>query len=257
MAGFFSAGAGAHEAVSKLEPMLAGEQQPDLSSRFAVTLDGGGQRLLCVVRENGEAKVDFKAYARHTSATWEDLLDGKVTEAREVRVFIQSAGCLGISWLILCPFIAWDIAQAQVGRISAKPGTPPGLLEHRGSGAGLDPELALDIRHMVVHRSRADAENDGNFGIPFALTEPVEDFALPRAQSRQFPQRVAIAEFGDGCAVLAAAHRVELSQTIQYPVVSLDWSEFMVKKPPTSPASEHQHPLGGGDLINRCYVLDA
>ena len=75
--------------MSKLKPLLAGEQEPDLSSRFAVTLDGGGRRLLCVVRENGEAKVDFKAYARHGSATWDDLLDGKVTEAREVRVFIQ------------------------------------------------------------------------------------------------------------------------------------------------------------------------
>jgi len=89
MAGFFSDGAGAHETVSKLAPILAGEQEPDLSTRFAVTLDGGGRRLLCVVRENGEAKVDFKAYARHGSATWDDLLDGKVTKAREVRVSIQ------------------------------------------------------------------------------------------------------------------------------------------------------------------------
>ena len=152
---------------------------------------------------------------------------------------------------------AWDIAHAQVGRISDKPGTPPGLSEHRGSGAGLDTELAVDIRHVVVHRAQADAENDGNFGIPFALTEPVEDFVFPRGQSRQFPQRVAIAEFGDLRAVLAATHWLELSQTIQYPVVSLDWSEFMVKKPPTPPASEHQHPLGGGDMINRCDVLDA
>jgi len=151
---------------------------------------------------------------------------------------------------------AWAIAQAQVGRIFNQPVTPPGLSEHCGSGAGLDPELAVDIRHVVVHRSRADAENDGNFGIPFAPTEPVEDFAFPRGQRHQLPQRGAMAEFGDLSAVLAATHRVELSQAIQYPVVSLDWSEFMVSKPPTPPASEHQHPLGGGDMINRCDVLD-
>jgi hypothetical protein len=80
---------------------------------------------------------------------------------------------------------------------------------------------------MVVHRAWADAENAGNFGIPFALTDPVEGFVFPRAQSRQLPQRVGIGEFGALSAVLAATHWVELSQAIQYPVVSLDWSEFM------------------------------
>ena len=75
---------------------------------------------------------------------------------------------------------AWDVAEVQVGRIFDQPGTPPGLSGHRGSGASLDPELAADIRHVVVHRSRADAENDGNFGILFALTDPVADFMFPR-----------------------------------------------------------------------------
>lgn len=90
MAEFFSHGRGAHETVARTAAMSLGEPgAAGTYARFTVTLAGGTQRLLCVVREDGAAKVDFKAYARHGAVTWEDLLAGKATQATELRVLIQ------------------------------------------------------------------------------------------------------------------------------------------------------------------------
>ncbi|MEI6605924.1 MAG: hypothetical protein WCP35_11480 [Verrucomicrobiota bacterium] len=84
---FFSHGGGAHETVSSLVAMDFDAE--GMCASFAATLADGTQRLLCVVREDGAAKVDFKAYARHGSAVWDDLLTGKATHASELRVFIK------------------------------------------------------------------------------------------------------------------------------------------------------------------------
>lgn len=92
MAEFFSHGRGAHETVASLTPMSPAEAGQALTyARFSVTLADAPPRLLCVVRENGAAKVDFKAYARHGSVPWEDLLAGTAKEAREVRVVIKKS----------------------------------------------------------------------------------------------------------------------------------------------------------------------
>jgi hypothetical protein len=90
MAEFFSRGRGAQETVTSMaamSPAVAGAA--GTVARFAVTLANGPQRLLCVVREDGAAKVDFNAYARHGTVTWDDLLAGKAPQASELRVFIQ------------------------------------------------------------------------------------------------------------------------------------------------------------------------
>jgi hypothetical protein len=89
MAEFFSTGAGAHEVVAKLEPMAPADTGAQIHQRFGVTMAAGTQRLLCVVKTAGENKVDFKAYARHGSAPWAELINGKTKEAGEMRVFIQ------------------------------------------------------------------------------------------------------------------------------------------------------------------------
>jgi len=86
---FFRNGQGAHEVVSKLIP-LASVADPDAAVRFGARLAEGGQRLVCVVRQNGEAKVDFEAYTRQGTVSWEDLLGGKARQAAVMRVFIQS-----------------------------------------------------------------------------------------------------------------------------------------------------------------------
>ena len=89
MAEFFSTGAGAHEVVDKLAPMVPADTGEKIYQRFGVTMADGTQRLLCVVTSAGETKADFKAYSRHGSAPWAELLAGKTKEADEMRVFIR------------------------------------------------------------------------------------------------------------------------------------------------------------------------
>ena len=55
---------------------------------FLVRFAGGRTRYLCVVREPHGFFVDWEAYARLGSATWEELLDGRAPEA-EMRVFVS------------------------------------------------------------------------------------------------------------------------------------------------------------------------
>ncbi|MGK0185779.1 MAG: hypothetical protein ACI9R3_001560 [Verrucomicrobiales bacterium] len=57
---------------------------------FHVRFKGGSNRLLCVVDEPGGRVVDWPAYARAGSDSWETILDGKVPGA-EVRVFVQQS----------------------------------------------------------------------------------------------------------------------------------------------------------------------
>jgi len=88
---FFSHGRGANESMVSLSPMDSALADVNSYEPFAVELSDGSRRLLCVVRENGSAKVDFKAYARHGSVPWEDLLSGTAKQASEVRVLIQKS----------------------------------------------------------------------------------------------------------------------------------------------------------------------
>jgi hypothetical protein len=89
MRAFYSTGPGAKETVSGLVPMIA-VQRGDLHyERFRADLVGGRNRLVCVVLTDEGGKVDFESYARHGSVPWEDLLDGRVTAADEVRLFVS------------------------------------------------------------------------------------------------------------------------------------------------------------------------
>jgi hypothetical protein len=56
------------------------------TAAFVVVLPGESYRHLELVKEDGEWKVDWDAYARFCTASWEDLLSGAV-EPAEVRVF--------------------------------------------------------------------------------------------------------------------------------------------------------------------------
>ena len=89
VAEFFSNGRGAGEKVASIKAMKPAETGAPTCARFAAMMTDGSQRLLCVVTTDGEAKVDFKAYARAGSVPWEDLLTGKAKEAAELRVFLQ------------------------------------------------------------------------------------------------------------------------------------------------------------------------
>ncbi len=90
MEGFFREGPGAAEKVSSVTPMGPASTDTASFERFQVSLEDGGNRLLCV-RITGEGgKVDFRSYARFCSESWEDLLSGKTNIAEEARVFIES-----------------------------------------------------------------------------------------------------------------------------------------------------------------------
>jgi hypothetical protein len=86
---FFSSGKGSGEAVAKLDAIAPGNLDDSIHERFAVTLADGTRRLLCLLPTAGGVRVDFKAYARHGSVAWADLLGGQAAEADEMRLFLE------------------------------------------------------------------------------------------------------------------------------------------------------------------------
>jgi hypothetical protein len=86
---FFTNGAGAKEKILNLKqaPLYANENF--IIHGYQLSLEGGDRRLLCVVQMDNRAYVDFKAYARHCSSKWQDLLSGAASAAAEVRVFLD------------------------------------------------------------------------------------------------------------------------------------------------------------------------
>jgi hypothetical protein len=86
---FYNNGAGAKEKILELKQMDTVGTDKFIIHRFQARLDGGTSRLLSVVQMGNRAYVDFKAYARHCSSRWEDLLSGAAPAAAEVRVFLD------------------------------------------------------------------------------------------------------------------------------------------------------------------------
>lgn len=91
---FFRTGPGSREQVKKQLPMsdpTLGQallNRPfSMHTRYGVEMSDGRLRLLCTVEEEGDLKVDFLAYARHCSAAWPDIIEGKASAAN-VRVFL-------------------------------------------------------------------------------------------------------------------------------------------------------------------------
>jgi len=86
---FFSTGKGSGEVVAKLDAIAPGSEGDEIYERFAVTMADGTRRLLCLLPAAGGVRVDFKAYARHGSVAWSELLGGLAGEADEMRIFIE------------------------------------------------------------------------------------------------------------------------------------------------------------------------
>jgi hypothetical protein len=87
---FYETGVGKNLKVTKLTPLPQVIGNEDNHSRFAVNIDDGTIRFLCVpYAENGDGKVDFKCYSLYGSASWQALFDGSATKADEVRVITE------------------------------------------------------------------------------------------------------------------------------------------------------------------------
>ena len=56
--------------------------------RFAVRMRSGGRRFLCVVQTEQGPQVDYDAFARYTTATWEELQAGQ--PASEIRLMARN-----------------------------------------------------------------------------------------------------------------------------------------------------------------------
>jgi hypothetical protein len=87
---FFTNGSGSREQVAEIMvlPPVVSDGLPN--ECFGAKMSSGDLRLLCVVGEGVEAKVDFKAYARLGSQPWPAILKGEAREAKEMRVFIRA-----------------------------------------------------------------------------------------------------------------------------------------------------------------------
>lgn len=92
MDAFFLDGPGATEKIRATRPVAESADSDMLYEIYQVTMERGEPRLLCVSVDPEGAKVDFKAYARHGSETWDDLLSGEVIAAEEVRVILRPGG---------------------------------------------------------------------------------------------------------------------------------------------------------------------
>ena len=79
---------GLEQEVAGLHPMGEVQAGDLFYDRFHVQFTDGRDRLLVVVQEKTGSFVDWEAYARQGSASWEELLEGQVAEAK-VRAFVQ------------------------------------------------------------------------------------------------------------------------------------------------------------------------
>lgn len=89
---FFREGPGASEKVAQTILANSTSNGDILFENFEVLMQDGVPRLLSVTVDPEGAKVDFKAYARHGSESWEDLLSGAVESAGEMRVMLKPGG---------------------------------------------------------------------------------------------------------------------------------------------------------------------
>ena len=95
---FYGNGPGAHEKVrSVVETGVTGTGTESFE-QFSVVMTDESTRTLYVLVNEGEAKVDFKSYARYGSASWDALLSGKVSQASEVRVSVKSGNYYNLNF---------------------------------------------------------------------------------------------------------------------------------------------------------------
>ena len=91
MAAFYNEGRGKTEKVAKVSEAWGRGNDAAIFSTFDVVMTDSSQRTLYVPFDEGGAKVDFKAYVRHCGVPWSSLLEGKVTEAPEMRLFLEKS----------------------------------------------------------------------------------------------------------------------------------------------------------------------
>lgn len=89
---FFREGPGATERILQTIPIGARGSGDMLHETYHVVIEDGPPRLISVTVDPEGAKVDFKAYARHGSESWERLLSGEVASAEEMRVLLTPGG---------------------------------------------------------------------------------------------------------------------------------------------------------------------
>jgi hypothetical protein len=89
---FFLEGPGAREKVKGTVPMTVAAGGEVLYENYLVELEGGGRRWLSVSVDPEGAKVDFDAYARTSSESWEDLLSGRVEAVEVMRLNLRPGG---------------------------------------------------------------------------------------------------------------------------------------------------------------------
>ncbi|MBU6171178.1 MAG: hypothetical protein KGQ87_06775 [Verrucomicrobia bacterium] len=87
---FFAEGAGKDEKVINSKIIASSDDGNFITDRFELTMNDGLPRMLCIVHCDGRALVDFESYARCGSATWDEILSGKVNKAERMRVFISN-----------------------------------------------------------------------------------------------------------------------------------------------------------------------
>ena len=158
---FFREGGGAKEKVSTLTPMGSVNTDRTSFERFQVSLEDGGNRLLCVIVSTRGAKVDFRSYARFCSESWEDLLSGRSKIAEEVRVFIEP----GSAYLHeFSDDLKWS------SYIATSPDTPEPLYFYAARDSETDMELAemtggTAMRATLAIRSTGESSRHRQFEI--------------------------------------------------------------------------------------------
>lgn len=140
--------AGAEERLQQMPPVVEG----DLAYQsFGFVGSGGEGRIVAVVPTADGPKVDFKAYAEWSDVPFADLLAGKVTEAREVRLMLRPSSYYNYRFSDQSRFAAFDASAGSGGAtvtLYAERGSPAG---ERLGGAmarlGLHP-ATLELRAL-------------------------------------------------------------------------------------------------------------
>lgn len=79
------------EPVLRTNALKGKRRDSVINASFVAILENGERRLLSVVPTPEGPKVDWDAYARFSTATWDEILAGKA-ESAEVRVTIRKSG---------------------------------------------------------------------------------------------------------------------------------------------------------------------
>ncbi|MDB4726710.1 hypothetical protein OAF66_00935 [bacterium] len=87
---FFSAGPGSRQKITSFVKLPDFHTRDETTYiRFQAILESGYIRMIVLRRDPTGPKIDFDAYSRRGSHSWNDLLSGETTEASEIRLGIR------------------------------------------------------------------------------------------------------------------------------------------------------------------------